>query len=538
MAMTARLHTFWQNLLRRDERKITEAPSAAADEPRRTVVESVDISPNDPLAAYFQSNPGLVQVDRLNLDSPALSSLKAAGVKISIPLVSHGELIGLLNLGPRLSEQDYSADDHKLLNDLAVQAAPALRVAQLVRQQQLEARERERIDQELRVARVIQQTLLPQHVPSLEGWQIATYYQPAREVGGDFYDFLELPEGRLGLIIADVTDKGIPAALVMATTRSILRSSAERLVSPGKVLQRVNNLLVDDIPPNMFVTCFYAVLDPVSGLLQYANAGHDLPYRRTSNGVTELKAKGMPLGLMPDMTYDEEEVTLAPGETILFHSDGLVEAHNNQRDMFGFPRLQGLVGSHPGGEALIGFLLDHLAEFTGDDWEQEDDVTLVMLQRSDMSDSECALSDGEWRILTEFTVPSEPGNERIAMNKIAEGVQSLNLPQAMLENLKTAVSEATMNAMEHGNKYDPELPVSIELVASDTAIAVRITDQGGDQPIVETEAPDIEAKLAGEQSPRGWGLFLIKNLVDEMRVSHDGTHHTVELVLNLKGDKG
>ena len=538
MAMTARLHTFWQNLLRRDERKITEAPSAAADEPRRTVVESVDISPNDPLAAYFQSNPGLVQVDRLNLDSPALSSLKAAGVKISIPLVSHGELIGLLNLGPRLSEQDYSADDHKLLNDLAVQAAPALRVAQLVRQQQLEAQERERIDQELRVARVIQQTLLPQHVPSLEGWQIATYYQPAREVGGDFYDFLELPEGRLGLIIADVTDKGIPAALVMATTRSILRSSAERLVSPGKVLQRVNNLLVDDIPPNMFVTCFYAVLEPASGLLQYANAGHDLPYRRTSNGVTELKAKGMPLGLMPDMTYDEEEVTLAPGETILFHSDGLVEAHNNQRDMFGFPRLQGLVGSHPGGEALIGFLLDHLAEFTGDDWEQEDDVTLVMLQRSDMSDSECALSDGEWRILTEFTVPSEPGNERIAMNKIAEGVQSLNLPQAMLENLKTAVSEATMNAMEHGNKYDPELPVSIELVASDTAIAVRITDQGGDQPIVETEAPDIEAKLAGEQSPRGWGLFLIKNLVDEMRVSHDGTHHTVELVLNLKGDKG
>ena len=538
MAMTARLHTFWQNLLRRDERKITEAPSAAADEPRRTVVESVDISPNDPLAAYFQSNPGLVQVDRLNLDSPALSSLKAAGVKISIPLVSHGELIGLLNLGPRLSEQDYSADDHKLLNDLAVQAAPALRVAQLVRQQQLEAQERERIDQELRVARVIQQTLLPQHVPSLEGWQIATYYQPAREVGGDFYDFLELPEGRLGLIIADVTDKGIPAALVMATTRSILRSSAERLVSPGKVLQRVNNLLVDDIPPNMFVTCFYAVLDPASGLLQYANAGHDLPYRRTSNGVTELKAKGMPLGLMPDMSYDEEEVTLAPGETILFHSDGLVEAHNNQRDMFGFPRLQGLVGSHPGGEALIGFLLDHLAEFTGDDWEQEDDVTLVMLQRSDMSDSECALSDGEWRILTEFTVPSEPGNERIAMNKIAEGVQSLNLPQAMLENLKTAVSEATMNAMEHGNKYDPELPVSIELVASDTAIAVRITDQGGDQPIVETEAPDIVAKLAGEQSPRGWGLFLIKNLVDEMRVSHDGTHHTVELVLNLKGDKG
>ena len=256
MTMTARIQTFWQNLLRRDDREFVGTPSIAASPSQNTAVESVEISPNDPLTAYFQSNPGLVEVDKLNLDSPALASLKAAGVKISIPLVSHGELIGLLNLGPRLSEQDYSADDHKLLNDLAVQAAPALRVAQLVRQQQLEAQERERIDQELRVARVIQQTLLPQQVPSLEGWQIASYYQPAREVGGDFYDFLELPEGRLGLIIADVTDKGIPAALVMATSRSILRSSAERLVSPGKVLKRVNNLLVNDIPPNMFVTCF------------------------------------------------------------------------------------------------------------------------------------------------------------------------------------------------------------------------------------------------------------------------------------------
>ena len=206
--------------------------------------------------------------------------------------------------------------------------------------------------------------------------------------------------------------------------------------------------------------------------------------------------------------------------------------------MFGFPRLQMLVGNHPGGEALIRFLLDRLAEFTGDNWEQEDDVTLVTLQRSDMSDSEGVAGDGEWRTLTEFSVPSQPGNERIAMTKIAEGVQSLILPQATLDNLKTAVSEATMNAMEHGNKYDPELPVLIELVASDTAIAVRITDQGGDQPIAESETPDVEAKLAGEQSPRGWGLFLIKNLVDEMRVSSDGTHHTVELVLNVKGDKG
>ena len=166
---------------------------------------------------------------------------------------------------------------------------------------------------------------------------MAAYYRPAREVGGDFYDFVDLPDGKLGLIVADVTDKGIPAALVMATTRSVLRAAAERIVSPGEVLQRVNHQLVPDIPDNMFVTCFYSTLDPQSRTLQYANASHGLAFRRTDEGVTELKATGMPLGLMPDMQYEESEVQLTPGDTVLFQSDGLAEAHNSKREMFGFP---------------------------------------------------------------------------------------------------------------------------------------------------------------------------------------------------------
>ncbi len=148
-----------------------------------------------------------------------------------------------------------------------------------------------------------------------------------------------MPDGRLAIIVGDVTDKGVPAALVMATTRSILRGTARRLVSPGPVLERVNELLCPEIPPKMFVTCLYALLDPANGRLQYANAGHDLPYWRYNGGVEELRATGMPLGLMPNMRYDEFELTLAPGEGVLFYSDGLVEAHNAKREMFGFPRL-------------------------------------------------------------------------------------------------------------------------------------------------------------------------------------------------------
>jgi serine phosphatase RsbU (regulator of sigma subunit) len=339
--------------------------------------------------AYFASASGVVEIDKLDLDSPALRAMKAADIKVVVPLVSQGELIGLLNLGPRLSQQEYSADDRKLLNDLATQTAPAVQVAQLVRQQQQQAQERERIEQELRVARLIQQTLLPKHVPDLPGYQLAAYYQPAREVGGDFYDFLELDNGHLGLVVGDVTDKGVPAAIVMATTRTMLRASAQRLDSPGEVLKRVNDVIVRDIPPNMFITCLYAILDPETGLLRFANAGHDLPYRRrrrtsSSGGAEELRATGMPLGLLPGMSYEEKEIVLQRGDSVLFYSDGLVEAHDPEREMFGFPRLQGLVGAHRSdGPAMVNFLLAELARFTGDQWEQEDDITLVTLDRSE-----------------------------------------------------------------------------------------------------------------------------------------------------------
>src|ERR1700736_1209114 len=340
---------------KRDDQAIQKP--APVSRSRKIETPPLDIAPNDPLVAYFLSAPGATELDKLHLDSAALKALKASGIKMVIPLVSQGELVGLLNLGPRLSEQDYSTDDRALLNDLSTQAAPALRVAQLVREKRTQDLERERIEQELRVARLIQQTLLPKELPQLPDWQISSYYQPARAVGGDFYDFLYFDDGRLGIVIGDVTDKGVPAALVMATTRSILRSTAHSSLSPGKVLEQTNNLLHPDIPPKMFVTCLYAILDPVSGRLEYANAGQDLPCLHHSGKVTELRATGMPLGLMPEMFYEEKEVTLGAGDSVLFYSDGLVEAHNPQREMFGFPRLARLLEEKGHGAPAIDYLL-------------------------------------------------------------------------------------------------------------------------------------------------------------------------------------
>jgi serine phosphatase RsbU (regulator of sigma subunit) len=245
-----------------------------------------------------------------------------------------------------------------------------------------QTRERERIEQDLRVARSIQQASLPKEVPTLQGWEISPFYRSAREVGGDFYDFFELKDGQLGLVVGDATGKGVPAALVMSTTCGMLRAVALSVDSPGEALERVNEALSARIPANMFVTCFYAILEPESGRLLYANAGHDLPYLRRGGGAEELRARGMPLGLMQGMGYEENEATLEPGDITLFYSDGLVEAHNPRREMFGFPRLKRLMSEHAEKQPLVDLLTEELYSFTGDSWEQEDDITLVALRRS------------------------------------------------------------------------------------------------------------------------------------------------------------
>ena len=405
------------------------------------------------------------------------------------------------------------------------------------------------VEQELGTARSIQHALLPKDLPRLDGWKIAYHYQPAREVGGDFYDFLPLDEGRVGLVIGDVSGKGIAAALVMANTQSVLRAVARRDdIAPGRVLAEANEVLYAYIPAGTFVTCFYGVLDPESGRLVYANAGHDPPYMQRGGNAQELRARGMPLGLMPGMPYEEKEADLAAGDDLLFYSDGLVEAHDPEGEMFGFPRLRDLimVQSAGSGEELVDFLLAELTRFTGEDSEQEDDITLVTLERSKtgMRDRKTPLrpdathTDGDRRVLTDFTLPSEPGYERQAMEKVAEAVNELGLSKQRLERLKTAVAEATMNAMEHGNRYDPRVPVKIEVWLLKERLVVRIIDRGsGPLPSLTAKEPDLQAKLGGVQTARGWGLFLIESMVDEVRVSGNPDHHTIELVMRLKVGK-
>jgi serine phosphatase RsbU (regulator of sigma subunit) len=366
---------------------------------------------------YDESGQSLLTDLRYSVDDPVLALILADRERVICPkgcdqheLVALGKALdmaeyvafplgvepqpstGLLIAGNTANSAAYrtqiQADSESVvgLANLVSQVATAIRMRREIqaREERLkqQAHARERIEQELHVARRIQQASLPEAVPALEGWEIYPSYLPAREVGGDFYDFLELEDGRLGLVVGDATGKGVPAALVMSTTCGMIRAVTQASdYSPGEVLQRVNEALATRIPANMFVTCFYGVLDPGTGSFAYANAGHDLPYVRRGGYAEELMARGMPLGLMPGMSYEEKEIILGEGDRALFYSDGLVEAHNPEGAMFGFPRLQSLVAEHAQGESLVDFLMEELYSFAGKRWEQEDDITLVTLHR-------------------------------------------------------------------------------------------------------------------------------------------------------------
>ena len=507
--------------MRSRRQRSNDPPPAVAPTP------GVAVPRSDPLHGYLLQVAGPVELEGLALGSTAVTEMRRSGALIVVPVIGAGELLATITLGPRRSGQEYAATDRRLLGRIASAIAPAIKVANLVDGQKAAAKERERIAHELEVAALIQQTLLPTELPTRPGWHVEAFYRPALEVGGDFYDFLAIDDDHLAFVIGDVTDKGVPAALVMATTRSHLRANIERLRSPGDVLAATNDQLVDEIPSGMFVTCLYGVLDTTSGEVTFANAGHNLPYLLQCGDVAELRATGMPLGLMAGMDYEVKRATLPPGSTLVLSSDGIAETHAPDGAMYGLARIEAAIAGAPG-DGIVDHLLTDLERFAGADGEPDDDITLCTIRRAATVASAGAFSPP--RVLDTFSVSSAIGNEREVMERVAT-VAADHVSASDLARLRTAVAEAAMNAIEHGNGADPDLPVEVEVRLDGDRFVVRVADRGGAAALPEPEVPDIEAKLNGHQSPRGWGLFLIEQMVDGVRTDVDGDRRIVELVI-------
>jgi serine phosphatase RsbU (regulator of sigma subunit) len=394
-----------------EARRLLQADACAlllpGEEPGYLVFRAASGWHSDPVASQRQmpvdepSGPGLVirtqrplLVEDIEVGHPdgcGADWLRAEGFRghAVVPLVVDGRSIGALMIDtrqPRLLDED----EVRFLRLMANQAAIAIEKARLHR----EEIERQRLEQELAIGRQIQLGLLPKGCPVVPGWEFAAAYRAARQVGGDFYDCFELPgePGRLGLVIADVANKGVPAALIMALSRTMVRTAAAGGRSPSAVLALVNELILKDSQAGLFVTAFYATLDTHTGRLTYANAGHDRPLwlQARSGGVQELAARGIALGVLDDVELEEHEIEMeeceidvAPGDLLVFYTDGVTEAMDNDGQQFGAERLRAVVTVNPeaSAEQLVTAVVDAVRDFTGDA-PQSDDLTLFAVRRS------------------------------------------------------------------------------------------------------------------------------------------------------------
>jgi sigma-B regulation protein RsbU (phosphoserine phosphatase) len=307
---------------------------------------------------------------------------------LCVPLQVKDRVTGLVYVDSRLHAGSFNYEDLDMLTAFANQAAIAIDNAQKYTELQKlyrTAREKERMEQELRLAYGIQARLLPQRIPQVPGWEFAADWKPAREVSGDFYDFIPAPDDQWGLLIADVADKGVPAALFMSMARGLLWASRAGVHSPAQALAQTNRHLEANAAPGMFITACYAVLDPVTGVVTYANAGHNRPLVVRADGtVTELDGSvDIALGVLADFSYQERYVTLDPGDVLVLYTDGVTDAVNATGERFGLERLMDLAaqGRSEGAAALTQNIAQTVQEFSAGA-TPFDDLTLVVLSRA------------------------------------------------------------------------------------------------------------------------------------------------------------
>ncbi len=355
-----------------DQRSVTEP----GFEVSLSIVESVAQDGQPVLTSDAQVDP------RWNMRQ----SVRLLGLRsiLCVPLRVKERTLGILYVDNRLQASIFSQADLELMNAIASSAAIAIENARLYQV----AVEKGRLEQELEMARKVQADLLPQTVPQIRGYEFSARWLPARQVAGDFYDFISTRDGRLGISVGDVSDKGMPAALFMALTRSILRASLDPAQSLKEGMERANCLISEDSTSGMFVTLFFAWLDPESGEIVYVNAGHNPPLyfhhgKKSGQGfMGRLTRTGMALGVLSDNRYEEQRFKLSSGDFMVFYTDGVTDALNTQGEDFSLQRLKSIVleQREKHAQEIAGTLENSLRAFTGDQ-PLFDDVTFVIVRR-------------------------------------------------------------------------------------------------------------------------------------------------------------
>lgn len=346
--------------------------------PQRPVEEDEMLSSGRGIVGHAIRSGHAVLVRDVREDPRYVEGRPGALSEVAVPIAVDGRTIAALDVESDRVDA-YDERDVERLEFFAEAAALAVEKALLHRH----LLEKEQLEHQIRIAREVQLGLLPQAAPSVPGYALAGLCLPSLELGGDYFDYLPFADGRVGLAIADVAGKGVPAALIMATFRALLRAAAEPESSLGATMTRVNLLLRGSAAPRAFVTCSYAVLDPATGVLAYANCGHPPPLHVRADGrIEELANCGPVLGVFPDAEFEERQLELAPGERLLFYTDGLVEARDAVGEELGAERLKREVEARRGAplERLERELVDGVRAWVGSE-RLADDLTLLSIER-------------------------------------------------------------------------------------------------------------------------------------------------------------
>ena len=347
----------------------------------------VELSANDPFIQKIAERKREVTIYDIQEDpffesdrESCEKTLEQMEATLVVPLIYEDRLTGLISLGEKKSGKFYRREDINLLNILANQGAVAIENAQMVE----EVIEKERMEEELNIARDLQVSMLPAICPQIAGFELAAISTQAREVGGDFFDFIEMGEARLGLVIGDVTGKSVSGALVMSASRSVFRMLSEENLAVGEIMIRANRRMNKDVKKGMFVALLYAVLDSGDRVLTLCSAGQTQPVHFSSETgkATLVQTEGdtFPLGILEGAEYQDTRLQLSPGDKIVFYTDGIVEAMNEQEEMFGFERLLEVVRSAQAmtADSLLKEIVDRVNAFAGGA-AQHDDLTVIVV---------------------------------------------------------------------------------------------------------------------------------------------------------------
>jgi sigma-B regulation protein RsbU (phosphoserine phosphatase) len=365
----------------------TEFQVFLADGEQKEIVEKVAFKQDNPLIEIIRSEKReLTKYDVLEdpryraVSESCAADFARLNASLIVPLVYQDQVIGSLNLGEKKSGKAYNREDIDLLRTIASQGSIAIENARLFQ----ENLEKQRMEEELNIARDLQMSMLPSVCPQIKGFTIAATSIPAREVGGDFYDFIEMGEDKLGLVVGDVTGKSVSGALVMSASRSVFRMLSEEQLTVGEIMIRANLRTKKDIKKGMFVALLYAVLNSKDRVLSFCSAGQTHPmYFSSETGRTKLletKGDKFPLGILEESNYQETQIALKPGDRVIFYTDGIVEAMNEREEIFGFERLLDVLQSSGpiSADELLREILNKVKLFAGNA-PQHDDLTLVVV---------------------------------------------------------------------------------------------------------------------------------------------------------------